>query len=58
MSPENRAWVRTIVDFVFASIVITLVSWATSGAVNMRIEFYLAVMALALAHRANIKTGE
>lgn len=58
MSPETRAWVRTIVDFVTASIVVTIVSWVTSGAVNMSIEFYLALMALSLAHRANIKTGE
>lgn len=58
MSPENRAWVRTAVDVIVAAGVVALITWATSGKVNMSIEFYLSLMALSLAHRANIKTGE
>ncbi len=58
MSPENRAWVRTIFDIIIASVVIALIKWSTDGAISMSVEFYLAVMALSLAHRANIKTGE
>jgi len=58
MSPENRAWIRTVIDILVAGAVVALITWATSGAVRMSVEFYLAVMALSLAHRANIKTGE
>ncbi len=58
MSPENRAWVRTAVDVIVAAGVVALITWVTSGAIRMSVEFYLAVMALALAHRSNIKAGE